>query len=257
MPEGCESAFHVFAEAMPNHVWTSPADGLLDWFNQRVYDYCGAVPGELDGQVWTRMVHPADLPLAQRRWAESLRSGETLETEFRLLRKDGAYRWHLARAVPIGAQGPTARWIGTNTDIHDQKAAVQAVAHLNSTLEQQIAARTCERDGVWRVSRDLVVMSTLDGRVRGANPAWSVLGYASNELIGTRFEALMQESDQETARGCFGRLRQGQAVRDLDLRMRANDGSHPVYSWHLVPDADTDARAARRECRRHGTGRRR
>jgi len=49
------------------------------------------------------------------------------ETEFRLRRAEGLCRWHLARAMPIRANSDEiTRWIGTNTDIEDQRAAREA-----------------------------------------------------------------------------------------------------------------------------------
>ena len=110
------------AQAMPNHVWTAPADGTLDWFNDRVYEFSGAERGALDGTGWAVMVHPDDLPAAAARWAEALSAGTTYEAEFRLRRADGLYRWHIARAAPImDASGRIVRWIGTNTDIEDER----------------------------------------------------------------------------------------------------------------------------------------
>ena len=140
-----EAQFRMFAQAMPNHVWTSPPEGLLDWFNDRVYEYSGAARGELDGQAWAAIVHPDDLADAAARWGASLASEEPYETEFRLRRSDGAYRWHIGRSVPIrGPAGEITRWIGTNTDIDDQKAAAQVLADQNLTLEARVAARTDE-----------------------------------------------------------------------------------------------------------------
>ena len=138
-----EAQFRTLAEAMPNHVWTARPDGLLDWFNDRVYQYSGAGFGELDGAEWIRIVHPDDAPAAGARWAASLASGETYEAEFRVQGADGAYRWYIARAVPLwGEGGEIVRWIGTNTDIQDQKSTAEALADLNATLEQQVAERT-------------------------------------------------------------------------------------------------------------------
>jgi PAS domain S-box-containing protein len=140
-----EAKFRTFAQAMPNQVWTSPPDGLLDWFNDQVYLYCGAAPGELDGQGWVSIVHPDDVAVAAESWATSLSSGKPYESEFRLCRKDGLYRWHIARALPIyGPAGDITRWIGTNTDIEDQKNTAEALAHLNETLEQRVEERTAE-----------------------------------------------------------------------------------------------------------------
>jgi len=140
-----EAQFRTLAEAMPNHVWTSTPDGLFDWFNSQLYAFSGASPGDLDGDGWGALVHPEDLPFATERWAAALSSGEVYEAEFRLRRADGVWRWHIARAVALRAEdGRIARWIGTNTDIDDQKAATDALANLNATLEQQVGERTAE-----------------------------------------------------------------------------------------------------------------
>ncbi len=235
-----EAQFRTFAQAVPNHVWTAPADGLLDWFNNRVYEYTGTVPGQLDGQSWARIVHPEDLPSTTARWAAALASGDTYETEFRLRRADGAYRWHIGRALPIrDAGGAITRWVGTNTDIQDQKTAAEELAHLNATLEQQVAARTRERDRVWRTSQDLFVILDFDGIYRSVNPAWTeALGYAPSELIGLRFDTLPHPDDIPAVHAAHERLMQGLVVRDFDTRMRAKDGSYRLFNWHCIPEDD-------------------
>jgi PAS domain S-box-containing protein len=138
-----EAQFRTLAEAMPDHVWTARPDGFLDWFNSGVFDYTGARATALEGAGWSDFIHPADLPETGLRWASALATGETYEAEFRMRRADGVYRWHIARAVPLrGDDGAIVRWIGTNTDIEDQKATAQALADLNVTLEQQVEQRT-------------------------------------------------------------------------------------------------------------------
>jgi PAS domain S-box-containing protein len=133
-----EAQFRVFAEATPNQIWAAQADGALYWFNGRVYGYCGRAPGTLDGAGWGSIVHPDDLPAAAGTWAEALRTGDAYETEFRLRRADGAYRWFLARADPVRTDsGAIVRWVGTNVDIDDRKRQA-------SILEDQVAARTAE-----------------------------------------------------------------------------------------------------------------
>ena len=138
-----EENFRTLARAMPNHVWTSPPDGQLNWFNEQVYAYSGAAPGSLDSAGWASLVHPDDLPDALVRWKTALTTGEPYQTEFRLRRADGSWRWHIARAVHItGEFGQILRWIGTNTDIQDQKESSEALADLNATLEQRVDERT-------------------------------------------------------------------------------------------------------------------
>ena len=140
-----EAQFRSLAQAMPNHVWTAPLTGALDWFNNQVFIYSGLSLAELAGEGWTQMVHPEDLPGAAARWTTSLASGATYETEFRLRRADGAYRWHIARAVPVhDDEGRRLRWVGTNTDIEDQKTAAAALIDMNAQLEAQVMLRTGE-----------------------------------------------------------------------------------------------------------------
>ncbi|HWU75367.1 MAG TPA: PAS domain-containing protein [Rhodanobacter sp.] len=133
-----EDQFRGLAQAMPNQAWTGRVDGTLDWFNDRVYDYAGLGHDDLKDDRWGGMVHPDDLPQAAAGWAEAVTSGNPYQAEFRLRRADGAYRWHIARAMPIlGDDGSIERWIGTNTDIEDQKRAAEL-------LESRIAERSRE-----------------------------------------------------------------------------------------------------------------
>jgi PAS domain S-box-containing protein len=140
-----EGNFRTLARAMPNHVWTARPDGQLNWFNEQVYAYSGAASGALDGSGWTDLVHPDDLQTIGALWAQSVATGETYEAQFRLRRADNAWRWHIARAVPIrGEFGQVVRWIGTNTDIQDQKEVAGALADINAALEQRVEERTSQ-----------------------------------------------------------------------------------------------------------------
>ena len=169
-----EAQFRTFAEAMPNHVWTSLPDGMLDWFNPRVYEYSGAAPGELDGMGWAVIVHPDDVAGASERWAASLAATIPYETEFRLRRADGAYRWHLARAVPIHAgDGSVTKWIGTNTDIHDQKQAAQALLESERRLQLSQSAA-----GIAALELDIA-----SGTVIGSEGFWDLWGLSPRESV--------------------------------------------------------------------------
>lgn len=140
-----EEQFRVFAQAVPNHVWAAHPDGGLYWFNDRVYAYAGVEPGSLDGNAWSSIVHPEDLPDAAARWTLALHRGEVYETEFRIRRADGSYRWFLVRSVPVrGADGAILRWIGTNTDIESARRQASELATLNAELERQVEERTTE-----------------------------------------------------------------------------------------------------------------
>jgi PAS domain S-box-containing protein len=136
-----EAQFRTFAEAMPNHVWTSQPDGMRDWFNSRIYEFSGVQHGKLDGHSWVEIVHPDERDDVAAKWRQSIASGQPYEAESRLLREDGEFLWHISRAVPIqDEKGRISRWIGSNTDIDEQKRFAQALAESESRLRLAIEA---------------------------------------------------------------------------------------------------------------------
>ena len=164
-----EAQFRALAQAMPNHVWTARPDGQLDWFNARVYEYSGVEPGALDGNGWNSLLYPEDMVAANELWRAALASGAPYEAQFRIRNASGAYRWHLARAFPIrGADGAVMRWVGSNTDIEDQKVAAQTLADINATLEKRVSQRTSQlmqAEEALRQSQKMEALGQLTGGI--------------------------------------------------------------------------------------------
>ncbi|MDO9562749.1 MAG: PAS domain-containing protein, partial [Bradyrhizobium sp.] len=233
-----EAEFRTLAEALPHHVWTATPDGSLNWFNPRVYEYAGVGTGELDGQQWGRIVHPDDIPGAFAAWTRAIADGKPYEIEFRLRRADGDFRWFLARAVPArDEQGQIIRWIGTNTDVHDQKLIADQLAELNATLAQRVEEKTRERDRIWNVSQDLLLVSDRDGIWRTVNPAWTrTLGWSEAELLGRTSEWLEHPDDGSATRAQVGKSGESEATVRFESRFRHRDGSYRWLSWTGVSD---------------------
>lgn len=119
-----EAKFRIIADAMPQMVWSTRADGYHDYYNQQWYDFTGMPVGSTDGMLWNGMFHPDDQDRAWTRWHHSLETGETYEIQYRLRHRSGQYRWTLGRALPVrDRSGRITRWMGTCTDIHAQKLA--------------------------------------------------------------------------------------------------------------------------------------
>ena len=117
-----EARYRFLAEAIPVQIWTARPDGSLDYVTKRVGDYFGVSLDQILAEGWKDIVHPDDLPGVAERWTRSLTTGEPYEVEFRLRGADGAFRWHLARALAqLDEQGAVVKWFGTNTLIEEQK----------------------------------------------------------------------------------------------------------------------------------------
>jgi PAS domain S-box-containing protein len=224
--ERSEAQFSALAQNLPNQVWIASATGRFEWFNDRVYAYTGVVRGSLDGDRWTGILHPEDIPLAASRWRESVVSGETFEIEFRLRAADGGYRWHLGRAVPLrDSSGRITAWVGTSTEIEAQKLAEAAHAE--------------DRNRLWAMSQDLMLVCHFDGMISAVNPtAERLLGWAEAEMVGRQLIDFIHPEDLDHTRGELIRLSDGSTTFAFENRYRAKDGSYRLLAWTAVPDGD-------------------
>lgn len=95
-------------------VWTTTPDGYHDFFNTRWYDYTGLTPEDSLGLGWKNPFHPDDMPETGKRWAHSLATGDPYDTEYRCRSKEGEWRWHLGRALPLRnlETGKIEKWFG-------------------------------------------------------------------------------------------------------------------------------------------------
>jgi len=235
-----EEKFRSFAQLAPNHMWTSTANGQLDWVNAQTLNYSGKDIAALTGGGWATLVHPHDMALAQSSWSAALRSGTSYEVEFRIRRADGAYRWHLVRALPVrNARGDIVRWVGTNTDIEDQRADRDKLRAMNATLERRVDERTRERERMWTSSPDLMAMVDPQGHFLDINPVWtSSLGWDRDRVIGQRIDAFVHPEDRASAEDALARATVG-VLRSFECRILHADGSHRIVAWTAAPDART------------------
>jgi PAS domain S-box-containing protein len=116
-----ESRFGFLLNAIPQQVWTATPDGALNYVNEVVCTDFGYSIAEIVGHGWQKFIHPDDLPACLEKWTDALNNGTEYMVEFRLLFADGAYHWHLGRAIPLVEDGAIRLWIGTNTNIDLQK----------------------------------------------------------------------------------------------------------------------------------------
>lgn len=233
-----EARFRALAQAIPNHVWTATPDGRLDWFNDRVYEYAGRSQGDLDGDGWVTLLHPDDLGPTAEKWTRALEVGDTYETEFRLRHSSGSFRWHIVRAVPIkDDEGQILRWIGTNTEVEELRATREKLEMLNHTLEERVAERTADRDRMWRLSTDVMLVASFEATITAINPAWTtVLGWKEDELIGRSFLDLIHPDDYRATMDEVAKLGQGATTFSFENRYACKDGAYRTISWTAVPD---------------------
>src|SRR5882724_5915985 len=126
------SDFRRLAEHLPHMVWICKADGTLDYMNSHGRGYFGGNLRDcIEHFPSGRIAHPDDRKGSHSAWERALRVREALSMEARLLRSDGAFRWHLIRAEPVcNDAGQVVKWMGTSTNVHSVKEGNEFSAFL-------------------------------------------------------------------------------------------------------------------------------
>jgi len=235
-----EATFQTIANSIDQMVWSTRADGYHDYYNQRWYDFTGVRAGTTDGEDWEGIVHPDDRERTWELWKESLATGEPYRIEYRLRHHSGRYRWTLGRALPMRDEaGRITRWFGTCTDVQDIVEARDVLARSREDLERLVAERTADRDRMWRLSTDVMLVARYDATIEAVNPAWTtLLGWEERDLLGRAFMDLVHADDVAATLAEVGKLSEGVTTLRFENRYLGKDGGYRWLSWTAVPDED-------------------
>lgn len=235
-----ESRFRQVAESLPQLVWTCAADGRCDYLSPQWVRYTGKSEAEQLGYGWLDHVHPDDRKQVVDEWRITTREGRQFDTEFRIRRHDGTYRWFRTLASPLRDEtGQLVKWFGSNTDIDDLKSAELA---LRESRQQLALALEAGQLGFW----DWDVPS---GRVEFGGCWASMLGYEPSEIEPhvRAWERLVHPDErEEVAAKVAAHLEGWTEFYECEHRLRHKDGS---WRWILdrgqVVERDGEGRPLR------------
>ena len=119
------------------------------------------------------------------------------------------------------------------------QVTADALARLNTDLEQRVAARTAELDRVWRNSRDLLGVVDAGGIFRALNPAWrSILGHDPDALVGRSFREIIWPDDLEPTLAALASAAASDNLTGFENRYRHRDGTPRWISWNTSVEGD-------------------
>ena len=211
-----ENSLRTLANAVPQVIWTNNGKGNANYFNQRWYEYTGLTYEQSEGAGWQVIVHPEDGPGSVKRWNEALASGEIFDTEYRLRRYDGVYRWFIGRNVPLkDSEGNVIGWFGSATDIEDLKKTTEALSQSEARLK--ITMDSASDYGI-------ITMDTERRIEKWSSGASQIFGYTESEVIGKPADIIFTEEDQKAG----APQKEMETARDV--------GSAADERWHKRKD---------------------
>lgn len=177
---------------VPAYMWSASPDGVVDFVNQGWQEFTGLPPEGGLGRNWESLLHPDDRAKFVAEWGAALANGQSMESEARMLRANGEYRWWFCRNVPVRDEtGNIVKWYGTGVDIEDRKRAEE-------TLREQA--------NLLNLTTDAIFVRDLDLRIkywnRGAEDlyGWTAeeaRGEVSSELLKTVFPFPVERVKEE------------------------------------------------------------
>jgi PAS domain S-box-containing protein len=205
---------------------------------------------------WVKRIHPEDREATEKKFRDAVAGNvRDYSVQYRIVRpSDGETRWISVKStIERDENGKAIRLTGAHTDVTEQvvvdlalrqseerfRKLADELAELNATLAQRVEEKTRERDRIWNVSQDLLVVADRDGVWRTVNPAWTkTLGWSEAELLNRTSEWLEHPDDGGLTRREVGKLIQGDLTVKFEGRFRHKDGSYRWLSWTGVPDQD-------------------
>lgn len=227
--------FRALADVMPQMVWSTRPDGHHDYFNARWYDFTGAPAGSTDGDGWNALFHPDDRERAFALWREALANGHLYEIEYRLRRRDGAWRWVLGRALPLRDRaGRIRRWFGTLTDIEDLKRTEAALNASEARFRSLVEATAAI---VWR--------RRPDGAFDREQAAWGAFtGQSADDYAGFGWLEAVHPEDRERTVETWRRAVAGSTLYSVEHRLRRADGTYVPMLARATPILDAGGAVA-------------
>jgi PAS domain S-box-containing protein len=205
---------------------------------------------------WVQRIHPEDREATEKKFRDAIASEvRDYTAQYRIIRPDdGEMRWISVRAtIERDDSGKAVRLIGAHSDVTEQVMAEQALrqseeryrmladqlAELNATLAQRVEEKTRERDRIWNVSQDLLLVADRNGVWKTINPAWTrTLGWSEAELLNRTSEWLEHPDDGGITQARVEKLGNSDDTAKFESRFRHKDGSYRWLSWTGVPDQD-------------------
>jgi two-component system sensor histidine kinase/response regulator len=226
--------YRFVTDSVPQIVWTAQPDGTIDYFNRRFHEYTGMTAEESRDWGWKPVVHPDDLSRCLEAWNHSIQTGEVYEIELRYRRGvDGAYRWHLSRALPMrDPEGNIIQWFGASTDIDDQKRSREAIKRSEQRYRSLVAA-----------SAQIVWLTDAECRVTADLPEWrAATGQTFEEIAGYGWLQAIHPEDQERAADLWRWALETKTPYENEHRLRMADGNYRNFSTRGVPVLEADGR---------------
>lgn len=181
--EESEKFFRTFTESIPNMIFMANTEGVITYLNRHWYNFTGTTYSY--DEMWEKVIHPEDLRVALDLWNEAIQNGEDYKIELRMKNKNDEYRWHISRAVPLrDSKGAIINWLGTSTDIHEQKTNED-----NQSRLLQILDSSSDLIGIYSIENKNIYLNDAGKEILGIDSSINLENYGQSDLLDDEYKS--------------------------------------------------------------------
>jgi PAS domain S-box-containing protein len=227
-----EERFHNMADSAPVMIWITGPDKLCVYCNKPWLEFTGRTMEQELGNGWIQGVHPKDLDRCFETYSSAFDARRTFQMEYRVRRKEGAWRWLLSTGTPLYREGVFVGYIGSCIDVTERKLMEDRLRASETLLKhaQRLAAI-----GSWE--------ATVEGDgIRWSDEMFRIFGVDGAPLRFADVLSRIPCKERDNVRELHAKLRSGISPAGMDHRIVRADGE--VRFVRLLADALRDRQGA-------------
>ena len=225
-----EHLFRTMAESSSILIKMSNETGDATYFNKPWEEFTGKPMAEMLHYGWANLVHADDIENLLKSYAAAVGDRRIFTGEYRMLNKNGEFRWLLSKAPPrFNPDGSFAGYISSSIDITDRKLGEETV---RLSAEKFSLVANAMLQFIW--TKDAA------GTFNYFNQAITdYSGYSMEQIEKDGLRGMMHPDEEKEAMEQWGKAFKNGLPYKFTHRFKRHDG---VYRWFLsnnTPQKDT------------------
>ncbi|MBU0747162.1 MAG: PAS domain-containing protein [Gammaproteobacteria bacterium] len=226
----------MLSSRFPSCLIWGPEHTML--YNEAYQPLMGSKPEALGrplSEVWSES-WPALKPMVDKAYAGEATFIEDFELETTRFGKLEQAYFTFCYSPLRDESGQVRGMLNTVVETTSKFLALRQTQKLAASLEEQVAERTADRNRLWQLSEDVLLVARYDGAITAVNPAWTAtLGWSEEETIGHAMAGFAHADDKQEVAKAMTQLAIEPQRRQIVARYRHRDGGERWIAWTAVP----------------------
>lgn len=216
-----DQRFKLIIDSLPHFIWESDRDGTYSFVNQQFLDWTALTLEQIKDDGLSSLIHPDDHKIVVDTWQQALITQTEFNCEYRMKDAEGNYLWFHGKTVPVkNDKGQVIKWVGTTTNINEQKVIEDA---------------RIESERQFRQLADIMPQQVWTADEKGElgyvnSVTLNYFGKSEEEIVGAGWQTVIHPNDIELVLKTWAKSLKDLTPYQVEFRLKRKDG---LYRWHL------------------------